>query len=381
VIIGGGIAGLAAAVGLRNVGLDVQVFERSGRVDQDFSRGAGFLLMSNGLRALQCLGLGRGAYALGVTARRVVIRAPSGEMIREKRIPAHLGLTRRALHGLLLHALPANVVTRGSRFVGFEYDSSGLAIRAIFEGGQTVTGSWFIGADGVGSQVRSTLFPDLTVSPVLVTELLSMVHAPRLSSELRGTLVKFVHPQGGLSVGIVPVGGGELIWYLTHDPTRYDPCDVSPKSVRAFSSRLLSGWANPIPWLVSATDFSRSFLWNTTDAALPDGIGTGNVILLGDAATTLLPFSTQGVNSALEGAAALAERVPATRTDSLLIAALAEFHHSRGARLARFLDYGRKRAENFLEPFGYARDVLFPEDFVSTPTTGSQVGAGCWEDR
>jgi 2-polyprenyl-6-methoxyphenol hydroxylase-like FAD-dependent oxidoreductase len=363
VIIGAGVAGLATAVGLRNAGVEVRVFEKGEQLEQDFSRGAGFLLMSNGLHALDRLGLGARARALGVTAHRVVVRGSAGEIIREKEVPEHIGLTRRALQDLLLDALPAGIATRGMRFVDFEHDSSGLAVRAVFDDGQAVRGSWFVGADGVGSQVRRVLFPGSAASPVRVRELLSMVHAPELAPELRGSLVKVMDRQGGLSVGIVPVAGDELIWYLTHDPARHDLSDLGPEELRESAQRLLHGWADPIPWLVSATDFSRSYLWNTTDAALPSHIGTRNVLLLGDAATTLLPFSTQGVNSALEGAAGLAEHVPATAAGPALLAALADFHDSRGARLDRFLHYGRKRADNFLDPLRFGEDVPFPEEF------------------
>lgn len=53
-IIGAGIAGLALAKGLRCAGFDVQVFEQAPELKPV---GAGLALTTNGLRALQSLGL------------------------------------------------------------------------------------------------------------------------------------------------------------------------------------------------------------------------------------------------------------------------------------------------------------------------------------
>ncbi len=56
VVVGGGIGGLAAAIGLRRIGWDVTVVELASRLDD---AGAGISLAANGLRALDELGVGR----------------------------------------------------------------------------------------------------------------------------------------------------------------------------------------------------------------------------------------------------------------------------------------------------------------------------------
>lgn len=55
IVVGGGIAGLSAAIALRKVGIDVTVYERApARGDV----GAGIGLWTNALRALDVLGAG-----------------------------------------------------------------------------------------------------------------------------------------------------------------------------------------------------------------------------------------------------------------------------------------------------------------------------------
>ncbi|NUP35852.1 MAG: NAD-binding protein, partial [Streptomyces sp.] len=55
VVVGGGIGGLAAAIGLYRIGWDVTVFERASMLED---AGAGISLAANGLRALDELGVG-----------------------------------------------------------------------------------------------------------------------------------------------------------------------------------------------------------------------------------------------------------------------------------------------------------------------------------
>ncbi|KUO14111.1 hypothetical protein AQJ58_03440 [Streptomyces sp. DSM 15324] len=61
VVVGGGIGGLAAAVGLRRIGWDVTVLERA-PVFADV--GAGISMHANGVRALEALGVGEAVRAV-----------------------------------------------------------------------------------------------------------------------------------------------------------------------------------------------------------------------------------------------------------------------------------------------------------------------------
>ena len=67
IIVGAGIGGLAAAVGLRRAGIDVKVFERTRELGEV---GSAFFVWTNGMRALQELGLADQVEALGDKVRR-----------------------------------------------------------------------------------------------------------------------------------------------------------------------------------------------------------------------------------------------------------------------------------------------------------------------
>jgi 2-polyprenyl-6-methoxyphenol hydroxylase-like FAD-dependent oxidoreductase len=58
IVVGGGIAGLSAAIALRRAGNEVVVLERARRIDPV---GAGITLFANAMRALDRLGAGLGS--------------------------------------------------------------------------------------------------------------------------------------------------------------------------------------------------------------------------------------------------------------------------------------------------------------------------------
>ncbi|MBO3732799.1 FAD-dependent oxidoreductase [Glycomyces niveus] len=79
IVVGAGIGGLAAAIGLRRIGWDVTVLERSPEVGEI---GAGMSQAPNALRALDALGVGDRARAAGTPFFATTnLREPSGRYL------------------------------------------------------------------------------------------------------------------------------------------------------------------------------------------------------------------------------------------------------------------------------------------------------------
>lgn len=144
-VVGGGPAGLAAAIAARQRGFEVVVAD-SAQLPIDKACGEG--LMPDGVAAL-----GR----LGVTATISHgfpfhgIRFVEGGSSAEARFPGDhgLGIRRQVLHRLLVErALADGVVLRWATPV------NAFEVGAVTVGGQTVRCRWVIGADGYNSRVR-----------------------------------------------------------------------------------------------------------------------------------------------------------------------------------------------------------------------------------
>src|SRR5580692_5458970 len=125
VVIGAGIGGLAAAVGLRLAGWDVTVCERAASLEPV---GAGLALAPNGLRALDAIGAGDGLRSLAVPQElgicrsdgRWLIRGTTGRMIADRFGDPVILVPRAAVIDALAARVPDGVLSLGTEVTSVE---------------------------------------------------------------------------------------------------------------------------------------------------------------------------------------------------------------------------------------------------------------------
>lgn len=155
-IVGAGIGGLAAGVALRRAGWRVRIFERAAE-----ARALGFALSlaPNAIEALRELGLAERLMAEGCVVGQVEIRRADGSVLKRFDVAAELAQAasvfalRRALHGALLDATEPETLSLGSEAAAFEFTDAGVVL--TFQDRRSETGDVLIGADGVGSAIRT----------------------------------------------------------------------------------------------------------------------------------------------------------------------------------------------------------------------------------
>src|SRR5262245_66458540 len=81
IVIGSGIAGLSAAIGLRRVGIEVTLYERAPELREV---GAGISLWANAIRALDYLGAGDAVRAVALALDQSELRAQEGRRIQAR---------------------------------------------------------------------------------------------------------------------------------------------------------------------------------------------------------------------------------------------------------------------------------------------------------
>ena len=156
-IIGGGIGGIAAAVALRQAGIDATVYERASRLHEV---GAGMMLWPNATRVLRDLGLLEKVVVRSGPNTHFLVRASCGKILMNLAL-GHFDVpavcTRRSdLLDVLLAALPPDRVRLGCELRHLE--QSRRTVRLHFTDGSVQEHDAVIGADGIRSRVRSELF-------------------------------------------------------------------------------------------------------------------------------------------------------------------------------------------------------------------------------
>ena len=344
VILGGGVAGLALARGLQLRGAPVTLFERAAHSEK---RGFGFLLQGNGLEALRNLGLAFDPAQLGCALQHTRITTTDGRVLADEELSDVLAVDRGRLLAILGEGLPPGCVVPGSTFTGFEWEGE-QARAALFADGSRIEADVFVGADGVVSKCREAVSPGAGWAPGRVKEIVCAAHLPELAAELGHTFLKYVHPQGGLAVGLVPVGGGTVVWFVQFDTERF--ARPAGDEVLPFLARTLRDFPPLVQQVVAGTAGPTPHVWDTVDMEPVPQIVRGNVALAGDASHVFLPFTSQGANSALVDAQFLAECILGSRSPAEVTAALARYQQERQPVKRRYLSAGRALARGFVEP-------------------------------
>ncbi|HTD21633.1 MAG TPA: NAD(P)/FAD-dependent oxidoreductase [Terriglobales bacterium] len=353
-IFGAGIAGLMAAITLRAQGHHCRIYERLSRGHET---GMGFILTPEGVDCLQKFGVRFSGAFSGVPLNRYCCRNAAGEILHEQAMPAGARSMRRChLISALIGALPANdTLAFGAELSGLEFGESGRVTVACLSSGTRIHADLYVAADGIRSQARQALFPDWPASPAQVLEIVGLLRCDKTIRWAGHDFNKFHAPSGGTALGILPVDPYHVVWYLQFDAHRFPPPkengNASPEARHAFVEKLVGDWADPVPHLLAKTDFSRVYLWRPMDTDPVPHFYQGNLVLVGDAAHPLSPFTSQGVSSALADAVALASAVNAkVNTGSDLTHALAAYSVERREQCAPYVAKGRELTQQFLKP-------------------------------
>jgi 2-polyprenyl-6-methoxyphenol hydroxylase-like FAD-dependent oxidoreductase len=367
-VFGAGIAGLTSAIALRARGHNCTVYERS-RLAQD--AGMGFILVPEGIACLERFGVHFSGAFSGRLLEKYLCRDSSGRIVLEHALPEGTrGIRRRELTSALMRALGGDeVVVFGPELEDLRFGDDSCVVSARMRsdaGTLEIEADLFVAAEGVNSRARQVLFPDWPTTADRVPEIVGLVRCDKAIEWAGHNLNKFHAGEGGIALGLLPVDQEHVVWYLQFDAQRFPmsramiggsnrECAAARK---AFVEKLVGKWAHPIPSVLASTDFARVHLWRPIDTDLIPRFHSGNLVLVGDAAHPLSPFTSQGVSCAVADAVVLARELDGMKSGPELKEALERYSSERREQCSPYVAQGRDLTESFLAPLSIENAVL-----------------------
>ena len=329
-VVGAGIAGLAAARGLRVAGFRPDVVEE---LPASTVPRAGIFLPGNAARALRQLGLDAPLRPLGDLIFRQVFLDAAGHGLFEVDFAAlwagvgeSRAMSRADLQQVLLTGVGGEV----------RYDTAVTDVQIVdgaakveFGDGSVAEYDLVIGADGRRSTIRAKTGLGGHAAPtgqIVYRSVVSGGPAQRDWTGLFGRRSAFV---------VMPMGGRRLYCHAdeTVTPDTPNPADPLARVREVFGS-----FGGPVPAILVAMEKVQVA---RTDEVVLESWRSGPVLLVGDAAHATAPTLAQGAAMAFEDAVVLGEVLQATPED--IPAALTAYERRRRPRCGHVHERTRER--------------------------------------
>lgn len=318
-VIGAGIGGLTLAIALRRRGIAAEVYEQAPRLT---TAGAAVALSANGTRVLAKFGLGDALASEAVEPTEFVYRHwRTGERIsshgmggryREAFGGAYYGIHRSTLLHILAETFGAEKIHLDARVESISDGDDGVSVR--FHDGRVIEAGLVIGADGAHSVIRRYVAHEADAKYSMSSGFRGLVP--------RDSLAGLPDPEA-IQMWIGP--GAHVVHYpCDHAGTVnflavVDEPQVWPSKQWRLSeppgalTSAFKGWASELVEMLAAVPQSER--WALFGQEPLRRWSQGRVVLLGDAAHTMLPHHGQGANMTIEDAAMLAYHLPKPSDD------------------------------------------------------------------
>ncbi len=330
-IVGGGIAGLTAAVALRRANFEVDVAE----INPQWSvTGVGITLMGNALRALDTIGLAGKCVDAGYPINAFRFYDDQGNFIGETpqakiadpKYPASCGVTRPRMHAILQDAVRKSGATVRLGLSVATIKQTDEKAMVTFSDGTSAQYDLVIGSDGYRSAIRSLVFGS-EYQPTYSGQVCWRCNVPRLAEVTE--LLLFNGKE--FKAGLLPLAPDLMYILMTETPPAGSPTRYAQDQLVDVFRERLSAFGGAV------AQVRDHFLNASSNVVLrpfevifmPTPWYRGRVVLIGDAAHSMTPHVVQGGATAIEDAIVLAEELA---TQVPLSDALDHFMQRRYAR-------------------------------------------------
>jgi salicylate hydroxylase len=320
-IVGGGIAGLAASLGLASAGRPSIILEKASGFE---AVGAGLQLGPNAVHALQKLGAWDAVAPHCVSPNEIHVRdGISGKILQrvilgtgfESRFGAPYRVAHRAdLQNGLLACVGAKSKIRIE--TSAEVETVSIAETTLtLKSGNRLAGEAIIAADGVHSKIRNHISSQAKIRPNIHTLFRSLMPIGSIPAGIEADVV---------TLWLYP--GGHVVHYAVSQGKQFNIVACAENSAASPGT----AFAQACKPLADILGLQKNWSQWPACEIYPDPNWCQNrTVLIGDAAHASLPYLAQGAAMALEDACLLASKIKNSR---YLPSALEEFTQQRFPR-------------------------------------------------
>jgi salicylate hydroxylase len=321
-IIGAGSSGLYLGLLLTQQGYQVDIFEKFPDVRTD---GCGILLVTSGMKALQTGNpqLCKKIMAAGIPVSNFEFRNLKGKLVNSSspeyapdELPGML-IHRKAILETLLEFLPSECLHLNAEFKSITQIEEGVTVD--FQDGSQWQGDLLVGADGLYSQVREFVVPN--VQPFYLGDLVwrGVVNDDTFCTN--GNFIVYVRGRG-IYANFFDLGHGLTHWgFFVEQERESTRADLTPIPQQELAKLPIE----PRKVIESTPPEQMVTRYSYDIDPLPQ-LYQGRILLIGDAAHAKSPTRARGMTSGFEDSLALSRILPASQD---VDEALAKFEAER----------------------------------------------------
>lgn len=290
VVVGAGIAGLTAAIGLRQAGLEVEVVERARQLTEI---GAALSIWPNARAALARLGLHHALDEIGTVETHGRILRPDGEVVvvlDQRGLGGAVQIVHRAdLQAMLLRELGDVRLTLHAPVVAVTDDGASADVELA--SGEHLRAAAVLGCDGIHSVCARTVGRPAPRYVGATTWRAILAGGAPLAGD------SWLAAGGGLQFVASPVRDGDAYWSAMVPLA--EGAGEAIDDPRPFLTATFAGWMPSLLELIGRTPPGEVVSADVFETS-PRVLAAGRVALLGDAGHPFTPDLGQGACQAIE---------------------------------------------------------------------------------
>ncbi|OCA80354.1 monooxygenase [Chryseobacterium contaminans] len=349
-VVGAGISGLSMANYLERHKIDYHIYER--RKKEDLA-GHGFLIPQEGIEYLTQIIDPALLFEHGSFLKKYIQYSHTGKKLAEKNLNNVFAISRQALIYLLSENISSEKISYNTTLAPSDKEKGKLKL----PDGNTIEADIIIVSDGSKSRIRKCLFKDEKMRQVQENEVVNIIKDEAIAASVENDFMKFHHDQGGLTFGILKLSHDTILWYSQFDNKKYKINECTPNNLKKYMLEVFVDWHPLVSSIIQKSSYENVHLWCVYELEELNPFYKDDIVFIGDAAHPLIPFTSQGVTSALKDSYILTKYLV---EEPSVAEAFRKYEAERKPEIETHVKNGRILLNHFLLPIDQQTDNILP---------------------